>query len=82
MKKLLAILLLFSAATARGIETETGPYLQAVGEHEFTVVWTTDADAVAWVEVAPDDGSDFYAPPAGWWGSWRPCATTWTTWWI
>ena len=61
MKKLLAILLLFVAATARGIETETGPYLQAVGEHEFTVVWTTDADAVAWVEVAPDDGSDFYA---------------------
>lgn len=38
-----------------------GPWLQAVGETEFTVVWTTNVDAVVWVEVAPDDGSHFYA---------------------
>ena len=38
-----------------------GPYLQAVTETGFTVVWITDMDAAAWVEVAPDDGSHFYA---------------------
>ena len=39
----------------------TNPWLQAVGETEFTVVWTTNVDAVVWVEVAPDDGTHFYA---------------------
>ena len=29
-------------------------------ETSFTVIWTTDVDAVAWVEVAPDDGTHFY----------------------
>lgn len=38
-----------------------GPYLQQVGEEGFTVVWTTTTDAAVWVEVAPDDGSHFYA---------------------
>lgn len=38
-----------------------GPWLQAVGEDQFTVVWTTNVDALTWVEVAPDDGSHFYA---------------------
>lgn len=38
-----------------------GPWLQAVGENEFTVVWTTNVVAAVWVEVAPDDGSHFYA---------------------
>lgn len=38
-----------------------GPYLQAVTETGFTVVWITDVDAAAWVEVAPDDGSHFFA---------------------
>lgn len=38
-----------------------GPWLQAVGENEFTVVWTTTVKSLAWVEVAPDDGTPFYA---------------------
>lgn len=38
-----------------------GPWLQAVTDSEFTVVWTTTVDAVVWVEVAPDDGTPFYA---------------------
>lgn len=37
-----------------------GPWLQAVGENEFTVVWTTTVDAAVWVEVAPNDGTNFY----------------------
>ena len=67
MKKLLSItatlltIAAVSAADAPKIGIAGGPYLQAVGEREFTVVWTTDADAVAWVEVAPDDGTHFYS---------------------
>lgn len=38
-----------------------GPWLQAVGENEFTVVWTTTVNSLSWVEVAPDDGTPFYA---------------------
>ncbi|MCF0168611.1 MAG: metallophosphoesterase, partial [Bacteroidales bacterium] len=37
-----------------------GPWLQAVTEDSFTVVWTTNWDAVGWVELAPDDGSHFF----------------------
>lgn len=37
-----------------------GPWLQAMGENEFTVVWTTNLDAAVWVEVAPNDGTSFY----------------------
>lgn len=40
---------------------ECGPWLQAVGETEFTVVWTTNVKAISWVEIAPDDGSHFYS---------------------
>lgn len=40
---------------------ECGPWLQAVGETEFTVVWTTTVKSAVWVEIAPDDGSHFYA---------------------
>jgi len=38
-----------------------GPYLQAVTEDGFTVVWMTDIDACSWVEVAPDDETHFFA---------------------
>jgi predicted phosphodiesterase len=38
-----------------------GPYLQQISESEATVVWITGRDAVAWVELAPDDGTHFYA---------------------
>ncbi len=38
-----------------------GPYLQNMGENEVTVVWVTNKDALAWVEVAPDDDTHFYA---------------------
>ena len=37
-----------------------GPYVQCVTETGFTVIWTTDMDAVGWVEIAPDDGTHFY----------------------
>ena len=38
-----------------------GPYLQNVGTTEVTIVWETDAPSTGWVELAPDDSTDFYA---------------------
>ncbi|MBE6188248.1 MAG: serine/threonine protein phosphatase [Rikenellaceae bacterium] len=52
-----------SFAAAEGVKAPkivVGPYIQACGQNEFTVVWQTDCDAVSWVEVAPDDGTHFY----------------------
>lgn len=37
-----------------------GPYLQEMGETGVTVMWTTNRKAIAWVELAPDDGTHFY----------------------
>lgn len=67
MKRLILLsiaLLMVSAAMAtvrqQSAKVTCGPYVQCVTETGFTVVWTTDVDAVAWVEVAPDDGTHFY----------------------
>lgn len=49
------------AASASAVKITHGPYLQMVGENEVVVVWTTDKKALSWVEVAPDDGTHFYA---------------------
>lgn len=38
-----------------------GPYLQNAGNTEVTIIWTTNYPGVSWVEIAPDDGSHFYA---------------------
>lgn len=38
-----------------------GPYIQAVGENEVTIVWTTSKKAVSWVELAPAGTNSFYA---------------------
>ncbi len=37
-----------------------GPYLQNVTTDSFTVMWMTDVDAVAWVEIAPDNEENIY----------------------
>jgi hypothetical protein len=48
-------------AFSQNIKITHGPYLQAMGEHEATIVWTTDKEAVSWVELAPDGNDSFYA---------------------
>ena len=59
---LLGALLMTAAALAQPrVRVGHGPYLQNVTEEGFTVVWNSTADAVGWVELAPDDGSHFYA---------------------
>lgn len=37
-----------------------GPYLQHLTDNGVTIVWTTNKDAVSWVELAPDDSTHFY----------------------
>ena len=49
-----------SAQNPQSVRIAHGPYLQAVGENEFTVVWKTNMDALGWIEIAPDDGTHFY----------------------
>lgn len=37
-----------------------GPYLQNLDQDEVTIVWLTNKNAIAWVEIAPDDNTNFY----------------------
>ncbi|MBP5486251.1 MAG: metallophosphoesterase [Bacteroidales bacterium] len=49
----------FSQDKMVSVHQVCGPFLQNVTTHSFTVIWTTDMDAVSWVEVAPDDGTNW-----------------------
>lgn len=67
MKKIhvLALMIVLWAGTVNAQKPQRakivcGPYVQCMTETSFTVIWTTDVEAVAWVEVAPDDGTHFY----------------------
>ena len=53
--------MLLVASSAYAIKIVGGPVLQNVTENSFSIVWTTDKNAVAWVEIAPDDDMHFYA---------------------
>ena len=48
---------------AENIKILHGPYLQNVRETEATFVWEVNNPSIGWVELAPDDGSHFYATP-------------------
>lgn len=60
MRKLFVAAAMLLVGAALQAQVKVGPYLQAVNETGFTVVWETEDDVVAWVEVAPDDGTHFY----------------------
>lgn len=47
-------------ADFRRIKITHGPWVHSLTDTSVIVLWTTDCDAVSWVEVAPDDGSHFY----------------------
>lgn len=54
------------ALAAFGAKAETirllhGPYMQNIGATEATVVWEATRPSVGWVELAPDDGTNFYS---------------------
>lgn len=67
MKKIqaLVVLLWFTILTVYGAESQIrlvhGPYLQNMGTDEVTIVWLSDKPSVGWVELAPDDNTNFYA---------------------
>ena len=66
MRKTIKTLMMLAALTLLPAQTFAikilhGPYLQSVGETEATIVWTTDSMSVAWVELLPNDGIEFYA---------------------
>lgn len=54
---LIAIYPLQSAA----LKISHGPYLQNVYEREVTIVWISDKPSIGWIELAPDDSTNFYA---------------------
>ena len=45
----------------RTADIKCGPWVVGVSESEMTIVWTSTSRCMGWVEVAPDDGSSFYA---------------------
>ena len=55
-----AMLMPLGVLNAQKAKVVCDPYVQCVTETGFTVIWSTDVDAVAWVEIAPDDGTHFY----------------------
>lgn len=59
MLSLLAVVA-FAADPPR-VKTKCGPWVVGVTETEMTVVWTSTDRCMGWVEVAPDDGTSFYA---------------------
>lgn len=58
--RILIFLFALFALQAWGIRIVSQPYLQDVGASEVTIVWTVDKSSVGWVELAPDDGTNFY----------------------
>jgi predicted phosphodiesterase len=65
MKKLFAVLFYLSfaglsLAQEERIAIKHGPYLQNLNETEVTIVWVVNKPSIGWVEVAPDDSSNFY----------------------
>ena len=49
-----------SAQSAKRAAITCEPYVQCVSETGFTVIWSTDVESIAWVEIAPDDGTHWY----------------------
>lgn len=58
---LLLIFILGLSETGKAVKIVYGPYLQMVSETEASIVWVTDKKSLSWVEIAPDDGMNFYA---------------------
>ena len=63
MKQLIFSLFFFLALTTIAQEKPGithGPYLQHLTDNSVTIIWTTNKDAVSWVELAPNDSTHFY----------------------
>lgn len=56
----LCFLIAFTAFAQEKLTITHGPYLQHLTDNSVTIIWTTNKDAVSWVELAPDDSTHFY----------------------
>jgi predicted phosphodiesterase len=61
IKLFFALLFLPLLIFSQNIEIVNGPYIQKLSENEATIVWTTNKDAVSWIELAPAGNDSFYA---------------------
>jgi len=61
IKIIIALLFVLPIQAQNDFKILYGPYLQSVSDHEASIVWVTNKEAVSWVEIAPDDDSHFYA---------------------
>ena len=62
LKSIFVIIIPFVwASGVWAISIKHGPYLQNVSDTEATIVWVADKPSVGWVELAQDDGTNFYA---------------------
>ena len=50
----------FQQVNGQGLGINHGPYIQNLTTREVTIVWTTTADCISWVEYYEEDGSNFY----------------------
>ncbi|HPM03014.1 MAG TPA: metallophosphoesterase [Candidatus Cloacimonadota bacterium] len=57
----LSILSIVNGQDENAFRITHGPYLCDMSETGVTIVWMTNNNALSWVEIAPDDGSHFYA---------------------
>ena len=61
MVSLLMTINLLAEELPKTANIKCGPWVVGVTENEMTIVWTSTSRCMGWVEVAPDDGSSFYA---------------------
>ena len=61
MVSLLMTINLFAEELPKTANIKCGPWVVGVTENEMTIVWTSTSRCMGWVEVAPDDGTSFYA---------------------
>lgn len=67
----ISVLTVFLCLTVSGLyaqvtpvaDVKAGPWVTYVGDDAFNVLWTSNFRTLSWVEVAPDDGTDFDAEP-------------------
>ncbi len=48
------------AAAIEKFNVAHGPYLQHLSDTSATLVWVTNRNGIGWVELAPDDSTNFY----------------------
>ena len=64
-KRYLLYLMLLLGPSLNGFSQESfkithGPWLSDMSETGVTIIWMTNKNAISWVEIAPDDRSNFY----------------------